>query len=45
MEETLTLLGTIDTEIILVAPDADGPDNGRVDAGEIYLLDLPQAGQ
>jgi len=32
-------------EIILVAPDADGPDNGRVDAGEIYLLDLPQAGQ
>ena len=32
-------------EIILVATDADGPDDARPNAGEIYLLDLPQSGQ
>ncbi|TEU10748.1 MAG: hypothetical protein E3J25_08710, partial [Anaerolineales bacterium] len=32
-------------EIILVAIAADGPDNARADAGEIYVIAVPDAGQ
>jgi hypothetical protein len=28
-------------EIILAATDADGPDNSRTDAGELYIISLP----
>jgi hypothetical protein len=32
-------------EIILVATEADGPDNTRADAGEVYVIGVPEAGQ
>jgi len=43
-------VGTVDIngdgilEIVTVAVDADGPDNARTDAGEVYIITVPSEG-